>query len=93
MGAALQHKPLWDISAMDVTNDRTVRTCRADADVATALQMMQSHKVRRLPVVNANGDLVGIVSIDDIVALAQKGGPELSFDDAMTTLKAVCVHH
>ena len=93
MGAALQHKALWDISAGEITGGREVRTCRADADVATALEMMQSHHVRRLPVVNGKGGLVGIVSIDDIVALACKGGPDLSFDDAMATLKAVCKHH
>jgi len=93
MGAALQHKALWDIVAQDVTNNRPIHTCIADVDVASALKMMQSQRIRRLPVVNGTGQLVGIVSLDDIVALAQKTGAELSFDDAMTTLKAVCKHH
>jgi CBS domain-containing protein len=38
-------------------------------DVADAIQMMRTKGVRRLPIVDAKGALVGIVSVDDLVAL------------------------
>lgn len=39
---------------------------RADIVIPAALEYMQSLGVRRLPVVDDNGKLVGIVSVDDV---------------------------
>ncbi len=41
--------------------------CGADDDVAEALRLMCRHHVHRLPVLNAQGVLVGMVSITDLV--------------------------
>ncbi|MEO6259289.1 MAG: CBS domain-containing protein [Thermoanaerobaculia bacterium] len=43
-----------------------VKTVREDASVDDALKLMSSSQVRRIPVVNANDELVGIVSMGDI---------------------------
>jgi len=45
---------------------KPVRTVRDDASVNDALDLMNSAEVRRVAVVNANDDLVGIVSLGDI---------------------------
>lgn len=45
---------------------KSVRTVREDSSVDDVLQMMSSAEVRRVPVVNASDELVGIVSIGDI---------------------------
>jgi predicted transcriptional regulator len=42
-------------------------TVHHDADVHEALETMRAHGVRRLIVTQANGDVCGILSIDDIV--------------------------
>lgn len=42
---------------------------RIDSGLADAAQLMREHGVRRLPVVDARGDLYGIVSLDDLLAL------------------------
>jgi CBS domain-containing protein len=42
-------------------------TVRDDADVSDALETMRQHGIRRLPVVNATGTLVGIVTSDDVL--------------------------
>ena len=42
-------------------------TIRPDTPVPTALHLMREHKVRRLPVVDAHGRLVGIVSDKDLL--------------------------
>ncbi len=39
----------------------------------TAASLMQRHGVRRLPIVDGNGDLVGIVSADDLLILYSSG--------------------
>lgn len=45
---------------------KSVRTVRDDARVDEVLKLMSSSDVRRVPVVNASDELVGIVSIGDI---------------------------
>jgi CBS domain-containing protein len=42
-------------------------TCREDADIATCLQQMRTHGVRRLPVVDKSDMLVGIITVDDLL--------------------------
>jgi CBS domain-containing protein len=47
-----------------------VHSCAPEDDVKTALETMGRFHVRRLPVVSATGQLLGIVSIDDVVLRA-----------------------
>ena len=42
-------------------------TVREDASMEFALREMRRYGVRRAPVVRANGDLVGIIAVDDII--------------------------
>ena len=44
-------------------------TIGEDASVEDALAVMRSRGVRRLPVVGAGDDLVGVVSLDDVLVL------------------------
>ncbi len=73
-----------------------VYTCSPDDDIQDALKTMAVKRVRRLPVINANGELQGVLSMNDIVLKAEgaKGWKTsgLSYDDVIRTLKAVCVH-
>jgi CBS domain-containing protein len=46
--------------------NRDVMTCQASAEAEAALEHMKRGRVRRLPVVNRVGTLIGIVSIDDL---------------------------
>ena len=45
---------------------KQIKSIREDAGVDEALQLMSSAQVRRIPVVNASDELVGIVSMGDI---------------------------
>lgn len=93
MSCALNHKPLWELRTREVTNNRPLYTCNENDDISAALETLQTHRVRRLPVVNDAGHLHGLISIDDIVACSQEKMPGMSFQDTMNTLKAVCIHH
>ena len=97
MAVALQHKTASEIQVQEVMS-RQLFTCHPENDIMNALKTMSFQKVRRLPVTNDNGQLEGIISIEDIIARADRGRrgiqtPELSYDDTMTTLKAICRSH
>lgn len=70
-----------------------VMTCNPEDELGHALQIMRHHKVRRVPVVDAEQHLRGIVSLNDIVLRADGAhSNELSYDEVMKTMKAVCAH-
>ena len=46
---------------------RRVHTCHADDDLHHALAKMARTHVRRLPVLDSDGDLTGVISIDDVI--------------------------
>ena len=81
-----------DVS-VDAVMTRTPRTCRADETVHRALDRMRANRIRRLPVIDDEERLVGLVSIDDIVLAAQNvraGVGRVSFEQAMEALEAIC---
>lgn len=45
------------------------RTIHEDTPIEVALQMMRLEKCRRLPVIDAEGKLIGLISVDDILEL------------------------
>ena len=47
-------------------------TVRADDDLTEALQLMASRQVRRLPVVDENNRLVGVLAQADVAATAKE---------------------
>ena len=60
-----------DLRASELTVGSVARTdivtCSPRDDVHQAMGKMKTHRVRRLPVVDQNGALVGIVSMNDLV--------------------------
>ena len=46
---------------------RELLTVREDSSLEFALREMRRYGVRRAPVVRANGDLVGIIAVDDVI--------------------------
>ena len=80
-----------DITVGDVAR-RAVLTCRPEDDVDRALNIMRERQVRRLPVQDSGGRLVGIVSMNDIV-LATGPRKPLRETEVVTTLQGICAHH
>lgn len=67
-----------------------------DDDIHTALKLMRKEKVHRLPVINGQGALEGILSLNDVALHAVhangKATPSLNYEDVVSTLKAVSEH-
>jgi CBS domain-containing protein len=59
--------------------------CTEQDDVSHALELMKTHQVRRLPVVNEKHEVVGMLSLSDLV---RKAGIEASVIAA--TLRSIC---
>ena len=95
MAAATKNKPTSDITVWETARG-TAYTCRLSDDVRTALDIMKREKIRRLPVVDEDGVLQGIIAMNDFVLLAgeAKGGkaPALSYEDVVRTMKAISAH-
>jgi CBS domain-containing protein len=73
------------LTAKDVMTPKVV-TCTPDEDIASAIRKMERKKVRRLPVVDSSGAVVGMLSLGDI---AHKVAKQLSGE----ILRAVSAHH
>ncbi len=75
MAALTQGRPLGEIHVSSAMS-RRLWGCGPQDDVKEAEKVMRAHQVRRLPVVDADGKLVGVLSIGDLarVAVSTKGG-------------------
>jgi CBS domain-containing protein len=84
-----------DLAVRDVAA-KPVFTCGPEDDVHEGLKVMRQHKVRRVPAVNEEGKLVGILCLNDIALRAERGNHKknagISYDDVVNTMKAICEH-
>lgn len=65
--------------------------CRPDDDVLDAQKLMREHQVRRIPVSDDKGRLVGVLSIADTArAIARKAATKAAVAD---TLVKICAPH
>ncbi len=68
-------------------------TCQAGDNLSTALATMRAHAVRRLPVVDAEGRLEGLLSLDEVVLAAHLiAGDRLGapvYAEVIETLQAI----
>lgn len=88
-----------DVAARDVTANEVatapVTYCRENDDVHAALHLLGEARVRRLPVVNANDELVGMIGINDLILAARPMDgrqPELDDEEVIETMRRICAH-
>lgn len=99
MAAVLNHKPLWEIRVDTVTQGQRLCTCRQGDPVESCLQKMEQNGIRRLPVVNEDGHLAGIVSMGDVIAFAGAVRPaarsenDVPVNRLVSMLQQVSGHH
>lgn len=71
MAAYTQGKPLAQIR-VETAMSRKVVTCSAEDELDSAAQLMRQSRTRRLPVVNPDGTLAGLLSLDDLACEAAR---------------------
>lgn len=95
MAAFTTGKPLGELRVAGAMSKQVV-TCRAQEDLAAAGQRMSKHAIRRLPVVDGNGKLSGMLSLNDL-ACAIADGPATALANtaaaaALRVLESVSQH-
>ena len=75
---------------LDQVMSRPVHTCCPDDHLGVALDRMAAFHVRRLPVVDENGDVKGLISIDDIVLWGLRT-PGVSTQALVAALRALAL--
>lgn len=83
--AVAEERDLSKLTARDVMSTGIVY-CEADDDLEEATELMEKKQIRRLPVINEQRRLVGMLSLGDIAAAA----PERQTGHLA---KAVSAHH
>jgi CBS domain-containing protein len=82
---------------VDEVMAQNVFACSPDDDIHQALMVMSKDKVRRLPITDEDGRLIGLISINDIALQAQQGDDAsckfISYADVVSTFKAICEHN
>ena len=67
-------------------------TCTPDDNIHCVLTTLRTARIRRIPVIDREGGLVGVLSMDDIVlrACVHAGKHDISCKDVVEAYKALC---
>ena len=95
MASMTKGRNVSNIVVEDVVSGK-VFTCKPNDDIHIALDTMRENKVRRLPVIAADGTLQGMLSMNDVMLRAEetrdKKAPGVSYGDVVNTYKSICQH-
>lgn len=95
MAAAMRDGNPSGISVEEVMTGQ-VYAVNPEDNIDRALQLMQEHHIRRLPVISPEGELEGILSMNDVVLNAKApdggAGDSIEYGDVIKTFKAICQH-
>lgn len=71
---------------------RSIVTCEEEDQLSVAEKAMQLHRIRRLPVLNAQKQLSGIISLNDIAVAFAKKDRGVEAKEVADTLSTICTH-
>ena len=86
-----RHRMAADIAVEEVMST-DLASVRPEEDLDDAQEQMRRRKVRRLPVLETDGTLVGILSIDDLAATAGGAPVDLSYREVVLLLREMRTH-
>lgn len=93
MSVATKYRPAAEITAKEVCTGK-VYSCTLDDGVDRAMEIMRRESIRRLPVVDLEGRVQGILSLNDIALAARPADRArangVTYGDLVPTMQAVC---
>ena len=94
IASATRSKPPAEIRASEViSTNNGIHAVKPDDDVRVALRTMRKHRVRRLPVVDREQRLSGILSINDLAMHTSSSLPDsVPAQEFLETFQAICAH-
>ena len=85
-----------DVKVKEVMS-KEVHSCHADDNIHSAMELMMRHRVRRLPVIDEDGKLEGLLAMSDLILSAgpvgKKRTPRVTCADVVETLQGICRPH
>jgi len=95
MATAMKFRSPSEIPVNEVIT-KEVYSCSPETEIQDALKLMQGKRVHRLPVVDMDGSLKGILSMNDVVLEAKEATGNQSvaptYADVVETYKAIYAH-
>lgn len=88
MAAYTQGRPLREI-AVSCAMSKGLHVAHPDEPLLDAMQTMREQQVRRLAIVDDEGKLQGLLSINDIVREASRPGGDVEADEALAALASI----
>jgi CBS domain-containing protein len=89
MCALFQGKPLRELRVSDAMA-REILSCRPEDSLEKAERAMRAAHIRRLPVIDGEGGLVGVLSLADLAREATRERTQLSESEVNMTYAAIC---
>ena len=93
MSTSTKYLPAAEIAVREAFSGK-VLTCGSNDDVRDALKTMRQAGIRRIPVVDAQEKLEGILSLNDVALASQSDRPanlaDLTYEDVALAMKAIC---
>jgi CBS domain-containing protein len=93
MSALFERRPLRELRVADAMS-KTLHVCRPGDLLTEAERIMREARIRRLPVVDAKGALVGIISLADLAREAQREQTlpkqDVTGNEIGVTLASIC---
>ncbi len=69
--ALTNNKKISQIAVSELSGAKII-TCAAHDKVEDVLKKMRKHQLKRLPVIGKNGELIGVLSVSDVLLNARK---------------------
>jgi|GEM_PF-468236 len=97
IGLSKTHKPIDELKVQDVMSSQ-IHTCTPEDDASKALNIMRTKKVGRVPIVDKEGRLQGIVSLNGIVRHHHENNEKLEEqytgeENVMNTLHSIAARN
>ena len=93
MAAYLKNRSPQNVGVQEVMSI-DVKTVRPVDTLSHAASTMADHQIRRLPVVDDEGQLIGMLSLNDLAEVSGKPKPDgISKQKVADTLRAICAPH
>jgi CBS domain-containing protein len=88
MAAYTRGQTLGEVCVGDVMSTKVMTCVETDSDKEVA-RMMANGQIRRIPVIDANQNVIGIISLNDLARATRNGRP-VPANEVAETLAAVC---
>jgi len=89
MGAYIQGVPLWAAPVSSVMSD-SPWACAPQDDITVVERLMREKQIRRIPVINGDEELVGVVTLADFARSSISRPARRTDDGVAVTLASIC---